>query len=139
MVKRSVRIRKYQKDDRLRLPSVVEPREPITDDPVVWKHPAYTIVDENDNVIACGGVILKGTHGEVWLHLSERAAKNYRFTVCKYIAKYGALIMNHWNLRILTAYINPEFKKGIKLAERLGFEWAIKKDNSYILFVYRKY
>lgn len=88
-----------------------------------WKTggPAYTIIID-DQVIMSAGVVLMGwNRGEAWTLLSTLFFKHPKTCFKQVLYRLEEIIYTH-KLKRVQALVSPEFEKGVRFVEHLGFE-----------------
>ena len=84
--------------------------------------PAYTIFDEFDHLVCCGGVMVPWQGmGTCWFYLNpnqrHRVREMYRILIQTLVG-----IITTYGLVRLEAHVDAEFAAGLRFARHLGFE-----------------
>lgn len=118
-----MKIREYRKGDAFNGYMAKEPLvcNKFLDETAILNNPGWTILDNNDNIIASGGAIqLWPGVGEIWM-LVRRDLKDYRISFVKTAKfKHRELVERYGMLR-LQAIVNVNFAEGITMARMFGF------------------
>tara|TARA_B100001175_G_C19379792_1_gene575993 strand:- start:555 stop:1007 length:453 start_codon:yes stop_codon:yes gene_type:complete len=83
---------------------------------------SYTAFDENNRIIACGGIVeLWKGHGDVWLFATEHL-HDHKFAMARIVKKAMLIIAKENNYKRLQTHVLSDWDEAVRFIEFLEFK-----------------
>ncbi|MEN6537912.1 MAG: hypothetical protein ABFD60_07780 [Bryobacteraceae bacterium] len=85
--------------------------------------PSFTVRDTGNSVVACGGIIINGTCGDIWMCVHQDRAARCPVAFSKTIHHIAQTVIAKEGLRSLQTTVDSHDPVAVRFANRFGLSW----------------